>query len=312
MKNIKTIEELKELAKNYTREEFTQKMADGSLCDEEIVSYYCPNNYKNKIGESLLISKENECGEKEEDDICLECWKRATKGWTFKDDLEKVKEMIRPKYKVGDKVKIREDLKVGTFYGGLKIVPEMTDLIGKEATISNFYGEAYGLGEDIHKYSWTNEMFEGLIKGVSKDEPKQQNKIVTYEEIDTSMNCGYALKYDNKDVIERRIKDNETDLLYFDSSEIKGSDIPELISWLQKVNTYREQILAEPEVEYVDFQTALAWMKEGNKTQLGVYTYYYEYENGQLYFTNGTLNNVAYLNLEEIESKEWILIKEDN
>ena len=237
MKVIKTLEELKELAKKYNREEFIKFMTEGYFYQNSIIYWECPSSYKNKFGKSEL--EDLYC---EEELKCKECWRNATKDFIFKDDLEK-------------------------------------------------------------------EVSEGREK---IKQSKQQNKIVTYEEIDTSMKCGYALKYDNKDVIERRIKDNETDLLYFDSSEIKGSDIPELISWLQKVNTYREQILAEPEVEYVDFQTALAWMKEGNKTQLGVYTYYYEYENGQLYFTNGTLNNVAYLNLEEIESKEWILIKEDN
>ena len=34
------------------------------------------------------------------------------------------------KYKVGDKVKIRKDLKVGAYYGGCRFAPEMKDLVG--------------------------------------------------------------------------------------------------------------------------------------------------------------------------------------
>ena len=235
MKVIKTLEELKELAKKYNREEFIKFMTEGYFYQNSIIYWECPSSYKNKFGKSEL--EDLFC----EDELkCKECWRNATKDFVFKDDLEK-------------------------------------------------------------------EVSEGMEK---IKQSKQQNKIVTYEEIDTSMNCGYALNYTKKH-LDKRFKSDDAGLLYLKAEKIKYSDIPNLLSWLQDVYTYGQQILAEPEVEYVDFQTALAWMKEGNKTQLGVYTYYYEYENGQLYFTNGTLNNVAYLNLKEIESKEWVLIKED-
>lgn len=65
------------------------------------------------------------------------------------------------KYKVGDKVRIREDLVMGGNYGGSVAVDDMTDMGGIVATIERV-GEVFGyyIEEDPDDYCWTDEMFE--------------------------------------------------------------------------------------------------------------------------------------------------------
>ena len=64
------------------------------------------------------------------------------------------------KYKVGDKVRIREDLVTGGNYGGSVAVDDMTDMGGRVVTIERV-GEVHGyyIKEDPDEYCWTDEMF---------------------------------------------------------------------------------------------------------------------------------------------------------
>lgn len=72
------------------------------------------------------------------------------------------------KYKVGDKVRIRKDLDVGTFYGGCLFVPEMQDLVGKTVYITGVFkdGRCYRIHSST-KY-WTAKMFEDKSMGTDK------------------------------------------------------------------------------------------------------------------------------------------------
>ena len=68
------------------------------------------------------------------------------------------------KYKVGDKVKVREDLVGGKIYEGQSAVSDMVEFKGKEVTIERTSCS----GNDEYRikelgYTWTNEMFEGLV-----------------------------------------------------------------------------------------------------------------------------------------------------
>lgn len=70
------------------------------------------------------------------------------------------------KYKVGDTVKIKSDLKTNINYGGYNLNPtgSMTEYLGKETTITKIRdGSSYDLDIDDGHYYWTDEMLEDII-----------------------------------------------------------------------------------------------------------------------------------------------------
>lgn len=68
------------------------------------------------------------------------------------------------KYKVGDKVKIREDLIVGNTYGADSFADEMEQYKGKTATITYICGNRYDIDLDDGDWYWTDEMFEDDVE----------------------------------------------------------------------------------------------------------------------------------------------------
>lgn len=70
------------------------------------------------------------------------------------------KERYEMKYKVGDKVRVRSDLKNTVLYGGLFVVDKM--LKKKIVTITSVHDDYYKVVED--DYKWTDEMLEGLVE----------------------------------------------------------------------------------------------------------------------------------------------------
>lgn len=75
------------------------------------------------------------------------------------------------KYKVGDKVRIREDLVTGGNYGGCVAVDDMTDMCGSVVTIERV-GEVHGyyIKEDPDEYCWKDEMFEPVEEELTAEE----------------------------------------------------------------------------------------------------------------------------------------------
>ena len=67
------------------------------------------------------------------------------------------------KYKVGDKVRVREDLEVGKEYGNDIFIKDMSLLKGEIVTISDIKYDFYKLKEDSDKWNWTDEMFSGKV-----------------------------------------------------------------------------------------------------------------------------------------------------
>lgn len=68
------------------------------------------------------------------------------------------------RYKVGDKVKVRSDLKENIRYGGQIFVRDMAVHCGKNVEISKVYYDAYCIKESDREWFWTDEMFEGLAE----------------------------------------------------------------------------------------------------------------------------------------------------
>ena len=82
------------------------------------------------------------------------------------------------KYKVGDKVRVREDLEKGKLYGDYSVNEDMFSLRGKIVTICNIEYGFYMLEEDLHKWCWTDEMFFGKVsKDFIPEEPVSQNRL---------------------------------------------------------------------------------------------------------------------------------------
>lgn len=65
------------------------------------------------------------------------------------------------KYKVGDKVKIRNDLVEYKQYGHYTFVPYMNKFKG-EQTIKKVYYDGYAIEADAHDFKWSDEMFEDI------------------------------------------------------------------------------------------------------------------------------------------------------
>lgn len=94
------------------------------------------------------------------------------------------------KYKVGDKVRIREDLRIKEQYNDLTFVPDMVQYMGKVATITEIrFEDVYGIDLDDCNWCWTDEMFEDIMKSENKDEEK-------------TVDIGYYLDYCGHRVIK--------------------------------------------------------------------------------------------------------------
>ena len=66
------------------------------------------------------------------------------------------------KYKVGNKVKIRSDLKEFESYGGYYFIPNMVAYRGEEAIITKVNSSSYFIDIDKVGWKWTDEMFESV------------------------------------------------------------------------------------------------------------------------------------------------------
>ena len=108
------------------------------------------------------------------------------------------------KYKVGDKVKIREDLDINKMYGGWDCTNDMATCRGMITTIIKCNNDSYQIDADDGYYIWTDEMFEDLDYS-ALDEEKAQ-----------TVDIGYYLEYCGHKVIKNVYIDgyDENNTLY--------------------------------------------------------------------------------------------------
>ena len=66
------------------------------------------------------------------------------------------------KYKVGDRVKIREDLEVDKVYDSWDCSDDMVQYGGRIATIVKCHDDSYQIDVDDKFYNWTDGMFEDV------------------------------------------------------------------------------------------------------------------------------------------------------
>ena len=82
------------------------------------------------------------------------------------------------KYKIGDKVIVREDLIEFEHYKEVLFVPSMSSFKGKIVTIYYTTDIGYKIKEDSKRYYWTDDMFSGKVsKDFIPKEPISQSTI---------------------------------------------------------------------------------------------------------------------------------------
>lgn len=75
------------------------------------------------------------------------------------------------KFKIGDKVRIRKDLKEGNDFN-LYVTDDMEELAGKIVTITKVWendGGRYYIKEDMYNYIWSEDMFENSTKPTKEE-----------------------------------------------------------------------------------------------------------------------------------------------
>lgn len=92
------------------------------------------------------------------------------------------------KYKVGDKVKVRSDLRVGKSYGEHTFVHDMFKFMGKIVTIESVWEQGYRIEEDA--YWWTDEMLEPV------EEMSTEEAIRLYAKMCKDSNCDVCPVYE--------------------------------------------------------------------------------------------------------------------
>lgn len=113
------------------------------------------------------------------------------------------------KYKVGDKVRVRSDLRVGKSYGEHAFVHDMFKFRGKIVTIESVWKQGYRIEEDI--YWWADEMLEPVEEMSAEEATKILGKICCESEfcdgypiqkLDTTYYCPDIRKEYPEDVVK--------------------------------------------------------------------------------------------------------------
>lgn len=155
------------------------------------------------------------------------------------------------KFKVGDRVRIKKDLKEGYDYK-LYVNDDMEELAGKIATITSAWencGARYEINEDAGTNTWTEEMFENITKPtkeellkmplgtIIKTDEKEHNIFVKVGENDfcnddadhiesCDVNDDLSLKYFGNKIIE--IQEPSYTTIYKADEEVKEMTIAEI------------------------------------------------------------------------------------
>lgn len=92
------------------------------------------------------------------------------------------------KYKIGDKVKVRNDLKVFEIYGNKTFVERMEKYKGKLVTISEEFPGFYHIKEDKNEnWDWAEQMFESVVELTAEEAIKIQAEMCS--SMSSCVNC---------------------------------------------------------------------------------------------------------------------------
>lgn len=101
------------------------------------------------------------------------------------------------KFKVGDKVRVREDLEIDKMYGNYEFIKEMAHLKGEIITIKEVLKSGYRIEEEY--YMWTDEMLEEVKKEAQE---KTFREVIADIKEGEVWECGHILITKSNDGIE--------------------------------------------------------------------------------------------------------------
>lgn len=157
------------------------------------------------------------------------------------------------RFKVGDKVRVREDLEVGFSYGEWAFNSSMTVFRGKELTVDKVYGECYQVKEN-HWY-WTDEMLE---------EVKSEVKEKTFREVIADIKEGEIWVSSFRKIV----KSNKNIII----EKIGGAESTDIVINLDKTYTLQRK-------EY-SFEEAFKAYEEGKEIESCYSQYKFKKANG--------------------------------
>lgn len=139
------------------------------------------------------------------------------------------------KHKVGDVVKVREDLKEGRKIRNFYVAPDMVKFAGKLVTINSVNDDDdYHIGEDGQTYFWIDDFFEDDDEDCDVDKIlKEEEKSDEYEDIIEEVLS--EMTEENKDILIKEIIKGENNIaiiatpIYKMMSYINGVSIQKII-----------------------------------------------------------------------------------
>lgn len=122
------------------------------------------------------------------------------------------------KFKVGDKVRVREDLEINKMYGNYGFIKEMAHLKGEIVTIEEILKSGYRIKEEY--YMWTDEMLEEVKKEVQEKTFREVIATIKLGEVWESEEKIISLMNTNDVVITLKDRDTRINSMGFASSTL--------------------------------------------------------------------------------------------
>ena len=150
------------------------------------------------------------------------------------------------KYKVGDKVRVRKDLKPGNFYGKDYYISNMDKFKGEKCVITEIWDQSYQINN--FGYWWSEEMFESV-----DDEKVLEYALeklgMTKEELEDEMNR------DKEDIafVKKCIKDKDEIREYCQkfNSACNGCEIKKFKNKYKDKFKYQSDIICDNVYRYL-------------------------------------------------------------
>lgn len=131
------------------------------------------------------------------------------------------------RFKVGDKVRVREDLQTREYYGesNLYVNPYMEDFLGKEVIIERVYGDRYTLLGDERSWEWNDEMLEPIDDPLVKKIEERNNKPVKMILGENLLNESDPIKPSHYKTGDKDLFDELYDRLYHSKKMFTGREV---------------------------------------------------------------------------------------